>query len=231
MMKTDDLESKLLKLFSREPTGKTEGDWLIEETGSSNITIEETVESGKGEVTFKNGRFIRFSVKLLGTNKFISFFNRQEGDALRKTCDGIFLARIEDRTILCLVELKSTINNNFRKAIRQIEGSYLRTALLLSLITDIKDIEPVVFIAGGLEKKEIDPDREYLERTGKFRERENDPGRKLKEFSRKGQVKINFPFFLDDAIHQNYHKKNIKVTHLDFDADFDMQTLISGEKN
>jgi hypothetical protein len=51
--------------------------------------------------------------------------------------------QVKDRIILCLVELKSNINNNFKKAIQRIDGSYIKTAMLLSLLYNIRDIEMV----------------------------------------------------------------------------------------
>lgn len=223
MKNNEELEDNLLKIFSQS-SGKRKEDYLIEKIRDSKLKICEKEEMGKGEVTFKNGCFFRLSEKMLGTNKFISFFNKQEGDVLRRTCDGIFLVLVKGRITLCLVELKKNINNEFRKAIRQIEGSYLRTAMLLSLLYDINDIALEVFIAGGLEETRDDPDLDYLDKTGKFRG-ENTTGTKLKEFSRHKQVHINFPFFLGQNIHENYKKKNIRLYHLDFNETFDMKTL------
>jgi hypothetical protein len=222
-MRNEGLESNLLKLFSRS-TGKPEEDYLIEKIGESLLTIQEMSEKGKCEVSFKNGHFTQLSEKMLGTNKFIGFFNRQEGDIIRKICDGIFLVLLKNRVILCLVELKRNINNNFERAVKQIEGSYLKAAMLLSLLCDIRDIELAVFIAGHLEKIIDDPDIDYLKREADFMERDNLES-KLKEFSHNREVRMNFPFFLEQNIHENYKKKNIRVYHLEHGDTFDMKSF------
>ncbi|UCH93814.1 MAG: hypothetical protein JSV88_26590 [Candidatus Aminicenantes bacterium] len=221
-MQNEKLESQLLKLFS-QPTRKTKEDYLIEKVEGTHLTIYEKEKSGEYQVSFKNGCFIRFSEKMLGTNKIIALFNKRQGDVMRRICDGIFLARLNDKIILCLVELKNNINNNFERAIKQIEGSYLKTAMLLSLLCNIKEIELRVFIGDGLEKIVDDPDIDYLEKVEEFREKADNLESKLKEFSHKREVQINFPFFLGDSIHESYQKKDINVYHLQHGDTFDMQ--------
>jgi len=223
-MKNKELEKKLLKLFSQF-TGKAKADYLIEEIEANAITVREMEKSGESEVSFKNGCFTRFSKKALGTNKFIGFFNKQDGEIIRMICDGIFLARLNDRLFLCLVELKKNINNNFERVVKQVEGSYLKTSMLLSLLCNIKDIELAVFIGGRLEKIIDEPDIDYLEKVDEFRERGDNLESKLKEFSHNRNVLMNFPFFLETIIHENYRKKNVAVYHMGNGDTFDMQTL------
>lgn len=219
-MKSDELEANLLKLFSsfKSETGENQ---LIEEIKDNRLSIGETGKGGENEVYFTNGRFIRLSGKVLG-DKFTPFFNHP---VIRKICDGIFLVQVKDRIILCLVELKSNINNNFKKAIQQIEGSYIKTAILLSLLYNIKDIETAVFIGGRLEKIKDEPDIDYLEKVDEFRNRTDNAESKLKEFSLESKVRMDFPFFLEDSIHENFRKKNTTVYHLAHGGGFDMQTL------
>ncbi len=56
------------------------------------------------------------------------------------------------------------------KKIKQIEGSYLKAAMLLSLLYKIEDMELAVFIGGRLERIIDDPDIDYLEKVEEFRE-------------------------------------------------------------
>ena len=218
-------EGNLLKLFS-QLTGKTKRNYLIERIEGNRLTIRETEKSGELNVSFKNGSFIRFSEKMLGTNQFIAFFNKQEGDTLRRICDGIFLTCSNDRVLLCLVELKTNINNRFERAVKQIEGSYLKTAMLLGLLYKIKEIELVVFIGGELKEVIDDPDIDFAEKVEEFRGNPNNLESKLKEFSRNGNVRMDFPFFLDQTIHEDYRKENINVYHLEDGDTFDMQALL-----
>jgi hypothetical protein len=223
-MKNEELESNLLKIFSQFT--KQKKDYLIEKVEGNRLTIRETDEKGKCEVSFKNGHFIRFSEEILGTNKFIGFFNRQGGDVIRRKCDGIFLVPLKDRIILCLVELKKNIKySNFSDAVKQIEESYLKTAMLLSLLCNIEDMELAVFIGGRIERIMDDPDIDYLEKVEEFRENPNNLEWKLKEFSRNRKVRMNFPFFLGEIIHDSYHKKDIRVYHLDNGDTFDMMSF------
>lgn len=117
--------------------------------------------------------------------------------------------------------------SKFEEAVKQIEGSYLKTTMFLSLLTDIKDIEIVVFIAGGLEETKSDPDKSFDEKAYEYREDENNLVTMLKELCTNKQAHMNIPFFLDKdiAIHNNYKKKKIKVYHLGFGDTFDIQTL------
>lgn len=231
MTMNDKLERNLLKLFSNFKTKIADKpgdqDYFIEPIGDDSITIKETDKSGEGQITFtfKNGHFIRFSKKMIGDNSDV-FFNQRKNFTLRRICDGIFLVQIESKVMLCFVELKKKIDNkNFMEAIKQIEGSYLKTAMFLSLLADIKELGIAVFIAGGLEKIKADADIDYSEKVLEFSEEANNPEAKLKEFSHKKKVDMNFPFFLDKEIdiHENYKKENIKVYHVGFDDTFDMQ--------
>jgi hypothetical protein len=222
MMKNEELESKLIKIFSQYTNRKK--DYLVEKIQDNRLTIQETEERGRCEVSLKNGPFIRFSEKMLGTNKFINFFNQQEGNIIRKICDGIFLVPLKRRIVLCLVELKMNIKyNNFSDAVKQIEGSYLKTAMLLSLLCKIADIELAVFIGGRMERVIDDPDIDYLEKVEEFRENPQNLESKLKEFSHKRKVHMSFPFFLGETIHENYHKRNVSVYHLEDGDTFDMK--------
>lgn len=223
-MKNNSHGKKLTNLFSQF-TGKTEEDYLIEKTETDSITVRETEKGGELEVSFKGGDYTLFSEKMLGTNKLIALFNRQEGDIIRKICDGIFLVWVKGKLILCLVELKTNINNNFERAVKQIEGSYIKTAMLLSLLYNIQDIELAVFIGGRLDKIIEDPDIDYLEKVDIFRERGDNLESKLKEFSLNKRVRINFPFFLGEIIHQHFQKRNIDVYHLEHGDIFDMQRI------
>lgn len=222
MKKNDELERNLLKLFSKS-TGKKNEDYLIEKIQDNTLAVIEKQKSGEGEVTFNNGSFIKFSTTMLG-KKLNSFFKVEKNFSPGMICDGIFLTHLGDRIILGLVELKKKVNNDFRRAIRQIEGSYLKTTMLLSLLYDIKDVEPIVFIAGNIDS---DPDLDYLYKMEKFEEIEDKPGTLLKELSDNREAHMNVPFFLDKdiSIHENYKKKKIKVYHLDFDDTFDIRTL------
>ena len=223
-MRSKELESNLIKIFSQFTTQKS--DYLIEKIEDNSLTIRETDERGKCEVSFKKGPFIRFSEKMLGTNKLINLFNRQKGMIIRKICDGIFLVPLKDRIILCLVELKVNIKyDKFSDAVKQIEGSYLKAAMLLSLLCNIKDMELAVFIGGRLERIIDDPDIDYLEKVEEFRENPNNLESKLKEFSHNRKVRMNFPFFLGEVINNSYHKKNISVYHLEDGDTFDMQSV------
>ena len=225
MTTSEELEINLLKLFSQF-TGTPGKDYLIEKIEDNQLTVKETEKGGELDVSFKNGPFIRFSEKMLGTNKFINFFNRQEGAIIRRICDGIFLVPLKGRIILCLVELKLNIKyNNFSNAVKQIEGSYLRTAMLLSLLYKIEDIRLAVFIGGKLERIPDDPDIDYLEKVEEFRENPFNLESKLKEFSHKRKVRMSFPFFLGETIQENYHKKNVSVYHLEAGDTFDMQAF------
>jgi len=224
MTTNEELERNLLKLFSPF-SGKPKEDYLFEKIDGDQLTIKETEASGKMEVTFKNGCFTRFNEKMLGTNKFIGFFNKQDGAIIRRICDGIFLVNSNKQVVLCLVELKKNINNNFEWILKQIEGSYLKITMLLSLLCSVKDIGLAVFIAGKLEKIGDDPDIDYLEKTGEFRESSINPEAKLKEFSLHGEVRMNFPFFLEKTIHVNYQRKDIGVFHLKDGETFDMRNL------
>ncbi|UCH93580.1 MAG: hypothetical protein JSV88_25365 [Candidatus Aminicenantes bacterium] len=224
MMKNEELESNLIKIFSQFTRRKK--DYLVEKIQDNRLTIQETEERGRCEVSFKNGPFIRLSEKMLGTNKFINFFNQQEGAIIRRICDGIFLVPLEGRIILCLVELKINIKyNNFSDAVKQIEGSYLKTAMLLSLLCKIEDMELAIFIGGRIERVIDDPDIDYLEKTEEFRENPQNLESKLKEFFHKRKFRMNFPFFLAETIHENYHKKNVSVYHLAYGDTFDMQAF------
>lgn len=219
-MNNNELEDNLLKLFSsfKSETGENS---LVEEIKDNCLSIRETGKGGENEVYFTSGRFIRLSGKVLG-DKFTPFFNHP---VIRKICDGIFLVQLKDRIILCLVELKSNINNNFTKAIQQIEGSYIKAALLLSLLYNIKDIEMAVFIGGRLEKIKDEPDIDYLEKVDEFSNITGNAESKLKEFSLESKVRMDFPFFLEESIHEKFRKKNTTVYHLGCGGVFDMQTL------
>jgi hypothetical protein len=225
MMKNEELESNFLKLFSRA-TGKPKEDYLIEKIEDNQLSIKETEKGGEVEVSFKNDRFIQFSKKMLGTNKFNNFFNQQEGAILRRICDGIFLVPLKGRIILCLVELKINIKySNFSDAVKQIEGSYLKTAMLLSLLCKIEDMELAIFIGGRMERIIDDPDIDYLEKTEEFRENPHNLESKLKELYHNRKVRMNFPFYMGDPIHENYHKRNVSVYHLADGDTFDMNTF------
>lgn len=224
MMKNEELEINLLELFSQFT--KQKKDYLIEKIKDNRLTVRETDERGKCEVSFENGPFLRFSEKMLGTNKLINLFNKQKGMVIRKICDGIFLVPIEDRIILCLVELKINIKySNFSNAVKQIEGSYLKTAMLLSLLCNINGIKLAVFIGGGLERIIDDPNIDYLEKVEEFKENPNNLESKLKEFSHNRKVRMNFPFFLGETVHENYHKKDIIVYHLEDGETFDIHNF------
>ena len=93
-MRNEYLESNLIKIFSQFTEQKK--DYLVEKIEDNRLTIKETDERGKCEVSFKNGPFIRFSEKMLGTNKFINFFNKQKGTIVRRICDGIFLVPLKE---------------------------------------------------------------------------------------------------------------------------------------
>lgn len=215
-METNELDCNLLNLFSRTI--------LVKKIKNNCLTILEAEEDGKLEVSFTNGRFTRFSENKLGKMNISDFFNPEGKEIIGKICDGIFLVYLEDRIILCLVELKKNINNKFKRAVQQIEGSYIKIAMLLSLMCNIKDIELAVFIGGQLDEIVDDPDIDYLKKDADFTEGEN-PESKLKDFSLHGKVFMNFPFFLEQTIHENYRKKNIPVIHLEAGAAFNMQTL------
>lgn len=224
MMKNEELEINLIKIFSQY-TGQKK-DYLVEKIEENQLTIRETERGGEVEVSFINGRFIRFSEKILGTNKFINFFNQQEGAIIRRICDGIFLVPLKGKIILCLVELKINIKySNFSDAVKQIEGSYLKTAILLSLLCKIEDMELAIFIGGRMERIVDDPDIDYLEKVEEFRENPQNLESKLKEFSHKRKVRMSFPFFLAETIHENYHKRNVNVYHLADGDTFDMHTF------
>ncbi|MCP5051753.1 MAG: hypothetical protein GY940_31595 [bacterium] len=215
---TDTPEEKLLAIL--DPVN------LVKEVYNS-LTIEETDKSGQGRVTFKNPSFISFSPVTIGTTAFNNFFKKDEarGNVFRKICDGIFLTRLNGEYILCLVELKNNLNAKFNKAIKQIEGSYLKTAMLLSLFYNLNDIRVVVFLAGHLKKKENDPDMDFLEKAGEFRDIENTPESKWKEFVAKRRTYMDFPFFLTPFIHRYYCKNKISVYHLEMGETFNITDL------
>jgi hypothetical protein len=224
MTKNEELEINLIKIFSQFT--KQKKDYLVEKIEDNQLSIKETERGGEVEVTFKNGRFIRFSEKMLGTNKFINFFNQQEGAIIRRICDGIFLVPLKGRIILCLVELKINIKySNFSDAVKQIEGSYLKTAMLLSLLCKIEDMELAIFIGGRMERIIDDPDIDYLEKTEEFRETPQNLESKLKELSHNRKARMNFPFYMGDTIYENYHKRNVSVYHLADGDTFDMKTF------
>jgi hypothetical protein len=95
MMKNEELETNLIKIFSQFTRRKK--DYLVEKIEDNQLSIKETERGGEVEVSFKNGHFIRFSEKMLGTNKFINFFNQQEGAIIRRICDGIFLVPLKGK--------------------------------------------------------------------------------------------------------------------------------------
>jgi hypothetical protein len=223
-MQAEELEQKLLTLLSTPRTVKTKEIPFIEPIEYDIIHIHEKEEPGKLSVFFKNGAFIRFSGKLLSTNKFIQFFNSETATILRRTCDGIFLLFSGSRVILCLVELKKNINNNFEKAVQQIEGSYLKTAMLLSLITNVKNLELVVFFGGGIKKD--DSELDYLEKIQEISENPHSLEAKLKQLIANRNVRMDFPFSsLSGTIDQYYQKKDTVVYHLKDGETFDMGTI------
>lgn len=187
------------------------------------LEVREKEKQGNCSVSFINGRYIRISENLLGDN--IRFFNRLDGDVLRKTCDGIFLVLSKNRAILCLVELKKTINNNFEKAIQQIEGSYLRTAMVLSLVENLNNFELAVFIGGTMKKPISKPDLDFIDRIEESRNNPDTLEAKLQEFIAESSVRMNFPFFLSDKIDLYYQKKNVAVYHLESGETFDIKKL------
>ena len=214
IMKNNSPEKKLLTLFSQF-TGKKEGDFLIEKIKTDSITVRETEKGGELEVHFKGGDYTRFSKEILEMDILNAVINPRVRDIIGKKCDGIFIARVNGKFILCLVELKKNINNSFEKVVKQIEGSYIKIAMLLNLLYDLQYIDLVVFIGGGLKKITDEPDIDYLEKIDVFRERGDNLESKLKEFSQNKRVRMNFPYFLGDIIHQHFQKRNIVVYHLE----------------
>lgn len=226
-MTNDASERKLLELFSQSDCiyNNKNDNYLIENVCENCLTLHETEDGGKNEVTFINGRFIQFSHDMLCKLNVSIFLNEKEKDILSKKCDGIFLINANNRMILCLAELKVKINRYFPKVIKQIEGSYIKAALLMSLLFNIQDVELAVFIVGKLEKITDDPDIDYLELIGEITENPQNIESKLKDLSRNRKVKMSFPFYLNDSIHEYYRKKDINVYHLESEEVFDINRI------
>jgi hypothetical protein len=222
-MQNKDIEEftdRLLRIFS-SPSGDEESeDSLIKEIADKDLCVREEETGDYINISLNGATYIRFSEKMLGTNKFITFFNRQEGAVMRKICDGIFLCRFKERLIVGLVELKKNINNHFQKAIEQIEGSYLKVFMLLSLLFRPGDIDLIVVIGGRLERE--DPDGDYIEKVEEFREKAVNLETMLKDLSLHGSVDVRFPLFLGHCIHEDYRKRSIRVYHVNSGDTFDI---------
>lgn len=224
-MQNEDIEEftdRLLRIFSSPSGDKDRENSLIKEIADKDLCVRENREKETGDyinISLSGATYIRFSEKLLGNN-FTAFFNLQEGAVMRKTCDGIFLCRFKERLIVGLVELKKNINNHFPKAIKQIEGSYLKIFMLLSLLFRPGDIDPIVIIGGRLKRK--DPDRDYIEKVEEFREKAVNLETMLKQLSLHGRVDVRFPLFLGHCIHEDYRKRSIKVYHVNPGDTFDI---------
>lgn len=216
----DDIK-KALTIFSTYREDNKEKKGFVSESPGNKITIRETQDRGEQEVSFVNGTFIKLNEAMLDIN--LNYFNKKVRDTLGKRCDGIFLVPTDDKILLCLVELKQTINNKFNDAIKQIEGSYLKTAMLLGLSTDINELEPVIFIGGNLEKKDTDYD--YLEKVEEFRGKPDNLYTTFKELSQRGKTRINLPIFLSECIHGDYPRKRINVYHIASGGTFDLNNL------
>ncbi len=228
MKSNDKLERNLLKLFPGFTGNKNEV-YFIKTIDNDIHKVEEKFKTGMGLVNFKNDAFIELSKNLLG-DRLGSFFKKGGDHSLGKICDGIFLTCQGSRIMLCFVELKKTIKNfdAFASALKQLEGSYFKTAMLLSLRYCVKDLDIVVFICGELPPLKRDPDTDYIDKVGQFKESNEEPETKYKMFSQKRKVEINFPFFMArDTVHEQYHKDKIKLYHLKFGDTFDFESLAS----
>ncbi len=95
--------------------------------------------------------------------------------------------------------------------------------MLLSLIWDLKEIELSVFLGGGLSF--ADNDESFLKKGEIYREKKKILAAKLSKFSHEKEVAMDFPFFLEDTIHPNYHKENIKVRYLEDGEIFNIENL------
>jgi len=224
-MKSEELENNLLKLFTDYRPGREE-DWFFKVIPGKHLTFTEKKESGKFDIYFENGIFIEISTLELEKLNITLCFKKDEKDIVAKNCDGIFLTQLNGKIVLCMAELKLNINDKFVRFIKQIEGSYIKAAMLMSLLFDIKEIELVVFIGGNL-RGEYEPDNDYIEKTSEYSDKPNSPEAKLKELIRNRKMKMNFPFFLEEKVHGSYRKKNTTVYHLECGGTFDMRKLFN----
>lgn len=225
MTRTEPLEQKILQLFSHS-AGKPGENVFVDEIETNRLTIREDDKTGVCEVSFTNGRFTGFKTSVLGVtgNKVFDYFEKKNCKVFRRICDGIFLSRSGDDIFLCLVELKKNIGNRFQQAMEQIEGSYLKTAMALSLVCDVTTLNAAAFVVGELK---TDTETDYLEKASVFQEQPLNLESILNELARRHKAKVNLPYFTGDIIHKNYHKEKVTIYHLEDGDTFDVSQVLA----
>ncbi len=226
MMTINELENKLSGLFTQRHTEGEDG--FVERVDGGRLTVSEKAKTGEFEVHFTYDRFLRIDADSLEFDKKLSSaFKHGLDESISGKCDGVFLLQLNRKIKLVLVELKKRIRRKkFTNGLKQIEGSYLKTLMLLSLLLGsetVKEIEPVAFICGDLsEGREIPFNAKNTIFDGDY---ENADVR-LMRLARDRKIWLDLPYKGYEFFHDGYVKKKIPLFHLEKYQTCDIKTLL-----